>query len=96
METITLQITDAEKNALQQLLDLALRNNGMGAFPVVSHFVALLNQASQQAVAAQAQVKTSAAPATPAAPTIRRLRRLLLPRSHRRPRSLRRNRRRNP
>jgi hypothetical protein len=62
METISLSLSDAEQNAFQQVLDLALRNNGMGAFSVVSHFVALINQATQQAVAAQAQVKTSAAP----------------------------------
>ncbi len=74
MKTITLSLTDTEQNAFQQLLDIALRNNGMGAFSIVSHFLALINQATQQvnqatqqAVAAQAQVTTSAAPAGPVA-----------------------------
>jgi hypothetical protein len=67
MEIVTLSLTDADQKAFQQVLDLALRNNGMGAFSIVSHFVALVSQATQQAAAAQAQVKISAAPATPVA-----------------------------
>jgi hypothetical protein len=68
MARITLSLNDAEQNAFQHLLDLALRNNGMGALSVVSHFVALVNQAAQPAGAVQAQVNTSAAPvAQPAA-----------------------------
>jgi hypothetical protein len=68
MGTITLSLTSAEQTAFQQLFDLALRNNGMGAFSVVSQFVALMNQAAQQGGAAQAQAQTLTAPATPVAP----------------------------
>ncbi len=67
MATITLSLTDAEQNAFQQLLDLALRNNGVGALSVVSHFFSLINQAAQQTGAAQVQVNTSAAPVASAA-----------------------------
>jgi hypothetical protein len=63
MATITLSLNDDEQNAFQHLLDLALRNNGMGALSVVSHFVSLINQAAQTG-AVQAQVNTSAAPVT--------------------------------
>lgn len=68
MATITLSLSDAEQNAFQQLLDLALRNNGVGALSVVSHFFSLINQAAQQAVAPQAQVNASAAATATVAP----------------------------
>jgi hypothetical protein len=64
MPTITLSFNEAEQKAFQQLLDTALRNNGMGALTVVSHFFSLLNQAAQKAGAVQTQDNSSAAPVT--------------------------------
>ena len=87
MGTITLSLTSAEQTAFQQLFDLALRNNGMGAFSVVSQFVALINQAAQQG-----------APLRPKPRLWRLLQPLRLPllRSQIRLRSFRRTRQRNP
>ena len=38
MNTITLVLNDAEQHALRQLLDMALRQAGLNALDVVSHF----------------------------------------------------------
>ena len=40
---LTLEFTPDEVKALIQLLDIALRNNGLGALDVVNHFKAKVN-----------------------------------------------------
>lgn len=71
MASITLVLNDSEQNALRQLLDISLRQAGLYALEVVSHFNARLNEAAQAATAqapvsrpaAAAQTPTAAAPA---------------------------------
>ena len=74
MASITLVLNEPEQNALRQLLDISLRQAGLYALDVVSHFNARLNEAAQAAVApapvsrpvVPAQVQAAATTAQPA------------------------------
>jgi hypothetical protein len=44
---ITLTLSETEQAAFHQLLDMTLRNAGMNAFAIVSHFVGRITAASQ-------------------------------------------------
>jgi hypothetical protein len=65
MKTISLNLNDAELTALNSLLDLALRNAGMNALQIVSHFATLLSQAQSAQVPAEAAAPAAAVAAAP-------------------------------
>jgi hypothetical protein len=78
MKTISLNLNDAELSALNSLLDLALRNAGLNALQVVSHFATLLSQAQSaqlpaEASAPSAPVAAAPVPVAPASGTPARL-----------------------
>ena len=70
MTAITLILNDAEQQALHQLLDTALRQAGLNALDVVSHFVGRIAQAQGAAVQPQRAVNTGTAPAQPIQGTV--------------------------
>lgn len=52
MNPITLTLDANEQNGLQQLFDVALRQSGLTALPLVSHFVSRLTAAQSAATGA--------------------------------------------
>lgn len=46
MASITITLDEQEQAAFKQLLDIALRQSGMGALDVAAHFKVKLDQAS--------------------------------------------------
>ncbi len=52
MNPITLTLDANEQNALQQLFDVALRQSGLSALPLVSHFVTRVTAAQSAAAGA--------------------------------------------
>lgn len=71
MTTITLALNDAEQQALHQILDTALRQGGLSALDLASHFVMRISAA--QGAAAQPQRAASAGntQAQPCLPQVR-------------------------
>jgi hypothetical protein len=67
MATITLVLNDAEQQAFHQLIDSALRSNGISALQVGYHFASLINSA--QATAAQAAPPANASASAPSTPS---------------------------
>ncbi len=69
MTTITLALNDAEQQAFHQLLDTALRQGGLTALDVASHFVMRISAAQGSAAQPQraANAGTTQAPPVPAA-----------------------------
>ena len=70
MTNVTLVLNDAEQQALHQLLDAALRQSGLNAIDVVSHFMGRIIAAQGAATQAQgaSQKPMQAQPAVPLQP----------------------------
>ena len=70
MTNVTLVLNDAEQQALHQLLDAALRQSGLNAIDVVSHFMGRIIAAQGAATQAQgaSQKPIQAQPAVPLQP----------------------------
>lgn len=69
MPSLTLTLNDAEQNALRQLLDISLRQAGLYALDVVSHFNSRLNEAVQAGhFSAEPRAASKAAPAAASQP----------------------------
>lgn len=54
MKTITLTFDENELNAFRQLLDIALRQGGLGSLAAVSHFVTRLEAAQKEGASSEA------------------------------------------
>lgn len=61
---LVLEFTPDEVNALLQLCDIALRQNGMGALDVVNHFKAKLNAPQPPLTAAEIKPAEAVADST--------------------------------
>ena len=61
MSIISLSLDEKEQSAFMQLIDVALRQAGLGALDVAAHFKVKLDAA----IAAQATVQESAVPPAP-------------------------------
>jgi hypothetical protein len=55
MDTITITLDAQERNALTQLIDVALRQAGIGALDVATHFKAKLDAAVAALVVPEAE-----------------------------------------
>lgn len=60
MPVITLELNESEQQAFQQMIDLSLKQNGLGALNFATHFVQKIAQAYE---AAKSLPQTPAQPA---------------------------------